>query len=417
MTLVTIKTWTTTSEIYYDLIGFPRVPVTGTREKSFDFDFIDFPAAVKGEEEAKLDFDVVIVGSGCGGGVCAKNLSEAGLKVLVTDKSYHYPTTHFPMDSMYGGEYLMENGGTIFSEDKSIVTVPASVFGGGGTINWSASLHTQAFVREEWAKQGLPLFTSQDFQECLDRVAERMGVSMKHINHNYSNRTLLEGARKLGYHGTDVPQNTGDSTHDCGYCTFGCAAAVKQGPAVSFLPDAAKAGAKFMQGFMVDKIIFDESSGKHTATGVIGTWTSPDRSTKRQVRISAKRVIISGGTMNSPLILMRSGLKNPQIGRNLYLHPVVTMSARFDEETRPWEGGILTAVVRDFENQDGHGHGVKLECLSMHPWSSKFVSFLTDFPLTDFNSCCIGTMDERVRLQDDGIIIQPLGWNHLPGKG
>jgi len=41
----------------------------------------------------------------------------------------------------------------------------------------------------------------------------------------------------------------------------------------------------------------------------------------RQVIIKAKRVIVSAGTLQSPLLLLRSGLSNPQIGRNLHLHP------------------------------------------------------------------------------------------------
>lgn len=43
------------------------------------------------------------------------------------------------------------------------------------------------------------------------------------------------------------------------------------------------------------------------------------------------------------------------------------MHGFFKEDVRPWEGGILTTVVNTFENLDGKGHGVKLECLTMMP--------------------------------------------------
>lgn len=368
LALLCCKTWLVSSDSLTEVVGLPRIPKDGKRQPGFEFDFVDFPA---GETEATLEFDAVVVGSGCGGGVTAKNLSEAGLRVLVVDKGYHFPTTHFPMDVADGGEQLFESGGAVLSDDNSISTIAGGVFGGGGLVNWSASFHTQGYVREEWSKQGLSFFTSQEYQNCLDTVAKRMGVSTEYINHSSGNKYLLEGARRLGYTGTAVPQNTGNQAHDCGYCSFGCASAAKQGPAVSFLPDAARAGAKFMQGFKVDRITFDETSKTKKATGVTGTWTSQDRSISRQVRISAKRVIVSAGTMNSPLVLLRSGLTNPQIGKNLHLHPVIGLWARYDEETRPWEGGILTSVVRDFENLDGHGHGVKLEVPSMMTWASK----------------------------------------------
>lgn len=231
-------------------------------------------------------------------------------------------------------------------------------------------------MRSEWAAQGLPLFTSAEFQASLDRVCARMGVSADHITHNKTNQVLLDGARRLGWSAKAVPQNTGGRQHYCGYCTLGCGACEKQGPVVSFLPDAARAGARFVEGFDVERVLFDTSvAGGKTATGVQGTWTSRDsnggvagtRRTRRAVIIKAKRVIVSAGTMSSPLILRRSGLSNPHIGRHLHLHPVCVLGAIYPEDVRPWEGGILTAVVNEFENLDGKGHGAKLEACTMLP--------------------------------------------------
>jgi choline dehydrogenase-like flavoprotein len=268
------------------------------------------------------------------------------------------------------------------ADDSSTCVTAGETWGGGGTVNWSASLQPQGFVRREWAAGGLPFFTSSEFQDSLDRVCGRMGVSTDYIKHNKSNSVLLEGARRLGWAAKPVPQNTGGKQHYCGYCTFGCGACEKQGPVVSWLPDAARAGAKFMEGFDVRKVLFETVNGKKIAVGVEGIWTSRDENagvageplTKRKVIIKAKRVIISAGTMQSPLILLRSGLKNRWIGRNLRLHPVSFIGAIYDEEVRPWEGSILTAVVNEYENQDGQGHGTKLEAVTMMP--SGWLSFL-----------------------------------------
>ena len=165
-----------------------------------------------------------------------------------------------------------------------------------------------------------------------------MGVSTEHIEHNVNNRTLLEGARRLGYSHKPVPQNTGGNKHYCGYCMLGCGAAEKQGPMVSWLPDAARAGAQSIEGLEVESIIFDKVNGAKTAVGVKGKWRSRDKATSREVVIRAKKVVVSGGTLFSPLLLLRSGLKNPQIGRNLKLHPVIMLFGVWPDETRPWEG-------------------------------------------------------------------------------
>lgn len=63
---------------------------------------------------------------------------------------------------------------------------------------------------------------------------------------------------------------------------------------------------------------------------------------------------------------------------------VTLVGATYPEAIRPWEGGILTAVVDEFQNLDSHGHGVKLEAMCMLPsWFLPFQSWTSglDFKL------------------------------------
>ncbi|EEQ89581.1 hypothetical protein RJZ56_000235 [Blastomyces dermatitidis] len=367
------KAWIPLSPTLPALVGFPRVPVGFTTAEGYPYEFLQLPP---GDNTEAIYVDVVIIGSGCGAAVAAKNISEAGHSVIVVEKSYYWSEKHFPMTMKEGTSNLFENGGATVSDDGSVAVISGSTWGGGGTINWSASLQTQNYVRQEWAKKGMPFFTSSEFQKSLDRVCERMGVNTEHVKHNSANRLLLEGARKLGYAATTVPQNTGNQEHSCGHCTLGCGSCGKKGPQVTYLADAARAGAQFIEGFHADRILFREgNAGNCLAHGVEGTWTSRDINQgvcgepviKRKVVIKAKKIIVSCGSLQSPLLLLRSGLKNPQIGRNLYLHPVVILSAVFGQEMKPWEGSILTSVVNEFENLDGHGHGAKIETLTTVP--------------------------------------------------
>jgi hypothetical protein len=190
--------WMKTSSTFSKLSGFPKIPHHYKPGSIYEYEFLQFPP---GDSPEVIETDVVIVGSGCGGSVCAKNLSEAGHRVLVVDKSYYYPPSRLPMSEAEAGIHLFENGGIDVSDDSSMSVIAGSTWGGGGTINWSASLQTQGFVRKEWAEdRGLKFFATEEFQNCLDRVCDRMGVSTDHIRHNHGNRVLLEGARKLGYH-------------------------------------------------------------------------------------------------------------------------------------------------------------------------------------------------------------------------
>lgn len=368
------------SPLFSPLTGYSPIPHNYTVGESYPYTFLQFPPPPSStpKQTVELNYDVVIIGSGIGGGVSAKRLAEAGLRVLVVDKAYHYPAETLPMTETLATLHQFENGGVDTSYDGSLNVISGSAWGGGGTVNWSASLQPQAFVRHEWAvDRNLPLFQSEEFQEALDRVCERMGVSADPIRHNHGNRVLLEASRKLGLTAKAVPQNSGGAEHYCGHCTLGCASCEKQGPANCWLVDAANAGAEFIEGLQVDKILFANRGGKKTAVGIKGVWTSRNPSggvdgplearTQRSVIVKAKRVVLSAGSMWSPTLLLKSGLKNPHIGKHLYMHPVNTVSAIFPSEVRPWEGAPLTTVCSSFENLDGHGHGVKIEATCMLP--------------------------------------------------
>lgn len=106
---------------------------------AFDFNFMKFDAA---PEPAHIETDIVIVGTGCGGGVCAKTLAEAGHRVLVVDKGYYLPPSQLPigLESM---EMIFEGkAGSLSNVDGSMVLSAGSCWGGGGTVNWAASLPT-----------------------------------------------------------------------------------------------------------------------------------------------------------------------------------------------------------------------------------------------------------------------------------
>lgn len=329
MTVAAKNIWIKTSPTYYQITGYQSVPLDYKPGPAFDYSFLQFPA---GNDPEVIETDVVIVGSGCGGAVCAKNLAEAGQRVLVVDKAHYFPPSAFPMTEEAGTAHMFEDGGGAFSDDGSIAITAGSVWGGGGTVNWSAALQPQGFVRKEWAQdRGLTFFETTEFQNCLDRVCDRMGVSADNIRHNHGNNVLLDGARKLGYAAKAVPQNTGGHEHYCGQCTLGCASSEKQGPIVSWLPDAAKAGAKFIEGFKVGRVLFDQVGGQKKAIGVEGTWTSRNSRGNidgplserivRKVIVKAKKVIVACGTLWSPIVLLNSGLKvcNSNSASGLYI--------------------------------------------------------------------------------------------------
>jgi len=134
----------------------------------------------------------------------------------------------------------------------------------------------------------------------------------------------------------------------------------------TYLPDAARAGAKFITEFTVDSLTFSAASPK-TVTGISGVWGA----SKTPLIVPAKRVIVSGGSLHSPALLLRSGLTNPQIGKNLHIHPGVAVFAEFEEDVSPYYGSPITTYCSAFNKSDGmpHPHGPTIETLMMTPGS------------------------------------------------
>lgn len=122
----------------------------------------------------ELQCDVVIVGSGAGGGVAAGILAQAGLDVVVLEKG----TSSFPSSSPVSEKEVLdhgyEGGGRLTSEDGAMSVFAGATFGGGTAINWACSLRTPFAVREEWASEhGVGAAVGPEFQRALDAVCER----------------------------------------------------------------------------------------------------------------------------------------------------------------------------------------------------------------------------------------------------
>ncbi|CAD0108226.1 unnamed protein product [Aureobasidium uvarum] len=374
--------WTRTSPTLGRILSYPYTPINHSYGPGFDFPFVVFPPLPKEAAliPATFETDVLIIGSGCTGAVAASVLARSGIEVLVAEKGYHWKPNHLPMSEKNGMVHLFANGGVTVSDTGKMGILAGSCFGGGGTVNWSASLQLQPFVRQEFAKKhDLPYFESSAFQQDMDAVCETMGVGTRGIKHNPGNQMLLDGAQKLGMRAKPVPQNTAGEAHQCGYCTLGCGSCGKKGPTESWLPDAARHGAKFTEGFQCEKVIYAKDKtqdGKKIAIGAQGVWTSRDESGgvsgkvyRRPVTIYARRAVVvaAGALGGTALLLERSGIQNPHLGKHLKLHPVNTLFGVFDKDIMPWEGGILTSVVNEYENIDSTGYGCKLECVTMLP--------------------------------------------------
>lgn len=367
---VTISTFArVASDLHYQAIGYPgrelkEVLYDGQQIDPYRYTMMEHPK----EDDAVLhmpDIDVVIIGSGSASGVVAHTLSEAGHKCLVIEKGKYYHNSELNFSDGEGLNGLYERGGSIISADQLIFVLAGSTFGGGSFVNWSACLKTPFKVRKEWYDEyGIDWAASEDFDESLNYVWQKMGASTDNIEHSFTNQVILDGANKLGYKVKEVAQNSGGhKDHSCGFCHLGCKFGVKQGSVNCWFRHAAADGCQFMDQARVTKIV--HRGGRAVALDI------EHETTKKRFRITGpKKFIVAGGLLSSPIVLQKSGFKNKHIGANLKLHPVTVLFGDFGKENRKnhFDKSILTTVCTETDDIDGKAHGAKIEAILHAPY-------------------------------------------------
>jgi choline dehydrogenase-like flavoprotein len=306
--------------------------------------------------------DVLVIGSGAGGGVVAGELAAAGQDVIVVEKGPYYAEPDFHGRERASMEELFEHHGSLTTRDRSMMVLAGSALGGGTTINWAASLRPPDEVRHEWEREyGFSGASSAAFQRSLDAVERRINVNTAESLPNRNNAVLESGCQALGYAVTTIPRNV-KGCESCGFCNFGCAFGAKQGTLKTYLQDAFDCGARFLVKTHVQRIL-------HQGGVALGAQALAEGADGRTypVTIHARWVVSAAGALHTPALLLRSGLSNAQIGANLHMHPVTVTYGLFDEAITPWHGAPMTRVVTSFANLDGRGYGVRLETAPVHP--------------------------------------------------
>ncbi|AHH21230.1 glucose-methanol-choline (GMC) oxidoreductase family protein [Nocardia nova SH22a] len=311
-------------------------------------------------EPVTWECDVVVVGSGAGGGTAAAILAQSGLDVIVLERGNYYDDRDFGTGELDALLDLYAPGPPTTSEGQ-LTLVAGTCLGGGTVVNWSTSLNTPDEVRAEWAALGVPQFATDEYGAALDAVARRLGINDRHSPLSARDGVLERGATALGWDIDALPRNVGDACDagvECGRCPYGCRVGAKQSVTKTWLADAAAHGARLVVDADVRRIVVN--SGR--AEGV-----SAVTSDGVAIEVRSRAVVVAAGALQTPALLRRSGLGNPNIGRYLRLHPAAAVFGVFDEEIRPWEGGMQARISRHHRNLDGDGYGVIYETGPLHP--------------------------------------------------
>jgi choline dehydrogenase-like flavoprotein len=329
-------------------IGYPgplsEPPSPEQAPKTIAVEQLDGPAAT-------LQADVCVVGSGAGGAVIAAELQRAGSSVVVLEMGQYRNESDFKQLELPGMLELYLGGGLATSEDGSIAILAGSTLGGGTVVNYMNCIRTPEHIRREWAEMGVEGIDQPDYDRHIDAIWERLGVNDTATSQNRTHKKLIQACEELGYSHRALTRNTDVSCEDpsvCGYCFAGCQKGCKQSTMKTFLQDAADAGARFVVGARAERIL----CGDGRATGVQATITHADGSTTT-LTVDAPTVVVAAGAIESPALLLRSGIGGPAAGRHLRLHPAALVAGVYEQPIEGWIGQIQSALSDQFKQCEG----------------------------------------------------------------
>ena len=305
-----------------------------------------------------LEADVVVVGSGAGGGTIAGVLAAQGKSVVVLEAGTATSERDYRQLEVEASTTMMYRNGLSVSADGNIGLLAGATLGGGTTINWHNCVKPSAEVRREWAEHGLADVDTPEFDRHLEAVLARMGANADCSDYNGPHQRMAEGAKALGWSMHTAVRNVDPATYDpatAGFTQFGDPSGSKRGTLHTYLRDAYDAGARILARTRADRVTVADGR----ATGVVATYAGPDGVT-RSLEVRASEVVVACGALETPALLLRSGIGGPAVGHHLHLHPSAGIFGVYAEDQRAWWGPPQAAVVDEFRDL-GDGYGLLVE--------------------------------------------------------
>jgi choline dehydrogenase-like flavoprotein len=316
----------------------------------------DLAPRLEGEEA-----DVVIVGSGAGGAVAAAILAEAGLDVVVLEAGHYLDRRTYPEDPLTAIESLYRDNGLTVAEGRPAIPVPIGRAVGGTTvINSGTCFRAPEHVLRSWdVEHGIDWATRLDPEYAeAEEMLNVTPVDVERMGRN--GQLVMEGAAAIGASGGPIPRNAGRCT-GCSSCPLGCRLDAKRAMHVSYLPRAVAAGARVRAGFEARELLREDGRvtgvrGIVARTPVPGDGGPAAAAIGTPVDVRARAVVLAGGAVGTPELLLRNGIGSDQVGRNLHIHPAAWIGGLFDEEVRGWDG-----VMQSYYVDEWHEMGLLME--------------------------------------------------------
>lgn len=304
----------------------------------------------------------VIIGTGAGGAIIARELAKNNLPVTILEK----------------GPYIKSKDAFNYYDkyNETVDLLTTTCIGGATIVSMSNMVRA---LDEELLDYGV------DLSEAYKYVEELVGVHQLDDSHiGKGTQAFLDAGEELGLNTMKMPKAIReDDCIQCGKCAFGCPADAKWS-GKDFVDEAVEAGATLITEAEATEILTENDA----ACGV-----KYIKDNQEQI-IKADKVILSAGAIGSTFILRNTGIS--EAGRELFFDPFVSV------------GGYLKDV--NFNTEVQMAGLVIGENFVLSPHFSSFIrANIPDDDVTDNDilSIMVKTPDEaKGYIDDDGQVVK-----------
>jgi choline dehydrogenase-like flavoprotein len=268
--------------------------------------------------------DVVIVGSGAGGGAVAQALvplARAGRRVLVLERGARFADQEFDGREVEMADALYLDAGGFLTADGAMTLAVGQAYGGSTVVYTGTSLHAPARVIDGW---GVPGLDHEDLLKRSRRYAEENNV---HELPTDNNRLFVEGARAAGFEPEQFPVNV-KGCRGSSLCNLGCPNGAKQGTHKVQLPTAEAGGVEVVTRAEV-LALGDRELRVWVRAMDSGGMGMPSEWDAGEYTVRADLVVLAGGVLGTAPLLLRSGFGAtlPRLGHGFTCHPAFILVA------------------------------------------------------------------------------------------
>lgn len=298
-------------------------------------------------------YDIVIIGSGAGGGTVAQELSSLchdGARIVVLEKGPKLRDDEFTGREVEMAQALYEDGAGFLTADGTMTLAFGCVYGGSTAVYTGTSLPPPERIVRKWSVPGL------EHADLLRRVRKFMEQNNVHLlddrEINENNRLFVEGCGRLGYRAEQFPVNV-KGCRGSSLCNLGCPNQAKQGTDRVQLPRAEQNGVEVVTRAEVlgigEKTVRVRISPK--APGGKG---EPSPWEPGEYTIRAKIIVVCAGAVNSPALLLRSGFSKalPRLGHGFTAHPALIVVAEHERAITNFVGHPKSYYLDEFAERD-----------------------------------------------------------------